>query len=428
MLSILETKKAELIATNETMCKKIADLERHNDNKFVKDRLETVKQENVHLRKSLADYKVGFNNLTLKCQNLTEKLDQSTESVDKVKYRRRSSSISVSDAAVKINGESDSLLTRMTGVDRMANKRNKRKSVSRMSVGYKNNADDQLREEWVNEQSKCDSVSKPSQENYEVISSNDEKATRIQLRRLRTDVSQKMESKNFEDKICQVNIGTSAYANVRMGNEEEIVTKALQQRIAELEEIIEGETAKMEDFILESKKKELRNQISDTSEEPTWLEYKSLTYDDFLAGKAENEKNLLTNDGLRSELEELKASVVDVQAVKTTVECKAIQCQQQQFMIDSGVQTGNVSRSCSTQTQLRTPVSYHQAEEDPFHNYLFKELLEICKHVVKTYKSNCPPNADFSTFETNCKLLGCMNLVMSLNTFRRDVVEEIKCR
>jgi hypothetical protein len=466
---MLEVEKVQHNEIHKGLLQEIEELRLNKERNYLLERLELAKQESLALKKSLADYKVGYNNLTEKCQTLTEGLAKAKADLEHAKQHRRKSR-QVAPAALQdiLEGTGSSThdppgATRVSGSGSGSGSESvspsdsvqpsavvlgvpgKRRSSSRMSIRKKSAffANNNASLTNNNRSPAATTSASDCQNNPEGC----ESLTRIQLRRLRADSIMQVDVvlKSTEEKECQVNIDSSQYANVRLGNEEEVVVKALQRHILLLEEAaldrqttIDNLLLEKNDQVLQVKRKQNDSLCTGGGTAVELSEYQTQSYDEFLSLKDDDKMQRKQIDDLENKIKAIQEDFQAKQISELVMASKAMQCDTSNFVSDASVQASAEAREVSTQTSRHTPISNHQTVEDPFYSYIFKELLDVCKHVVSSNQdASCRQKCDdaiesevqdsANTFGS-ATISGCKNLISSLSVLRKDLFEEMKYR
>jgi hypothetical protein len=480
--AVLEADKAQSAQLCESLQKEIKEMLPSKERNDILENLELAKHDNIALKKSLADYKAGYTSLTVKCQELTVTLAQAQESLEQGKGSRRKTKHHIAsisehnDDNTNNNGEKSGDLTLAAEGNPVNSKR--RHSSRRVSAVRKKSAAVNAfasggTTTTTTGTTTAGTFSPSLTENNTIDEDGDgdgesDHLTRIQLRRLRNDsvmmhnqqaqamghedtAGSTMTKTDTEDRECQVNIDSSQYANVRMGNEEEVVMQAMYKRVAELDDLALDRLAtidllrlELDGQALQGKRQQPPAPQCDGGTDIDLSEYKSQSYEEFLALKANGEGQRKLIDELHNKIKEIQEDFLAQQVPVPVVESREVQCETRYFLSDAGVQAVPETRDSSTQTLHRTPVSNHQTVDDPFYSYIFKELLDVCKHVVASALE--PPLLENSRYEDETKLqdagtpetinhdhfpdtfVGCKNLISSLGVLRRDLFEEMKYR
>jgi len=430
----MEAEKVEGSVLIASLREEIDKMQMNKERNYLLERVEMLNHDNLNLKKTVSDYKEGYSKLTDQCQMLTDELKSVTESLEHAKRHRRKSkcletvcppiveeqnntSVKSDEMVNEANSSAQSDASRPVGDSGSG----KRRKSSRLSI--------------IRRKSDALATRASFRNTDEVVVDNNVDAggnnspTRIQMRRLRSGSVVPSDAnpiiKMSEDKQCQVNIESSQYANVRMGNEEEVVVKALYRRIAELENVIdvhksEADQLKIElsGADMESRKKHESTQLHSSDD---FLEYQAQNFDDFLLLKADRIK-------LKAQIEALHEDIRALQSPVVTFECKSTQCDSRNFVTDATSQATVESKEFSTQTRRPTPMSNHLAEEDPFYSYIFSELLAVCKHVVSTHLSRNSVSAEGGRQTAATTIASCKDLMSSLVVLRRDLFEEMQYR
>jgi predicted nucleic acid-binding Zn-ribbon protein len=424
----------------KSLREEIDEMKLNNEKNHLLERVQLLNSENLAVKKSLAEYKDGYGKLSEQCKGLTEELKKNKEMVEHLKSFRRKSKISLTACPTIEEGNTEPMAS-TAGDLTVKNDRcdqqgtgdhatGKRRNSSRMSIRRKSTAPS-------NPSSRDHSTENVSASQFTCTEEKGESLTRIQLRRLRTgsvvhpDFSP--QSKLTEEKECQVNIDSSKYANVRMGNEEEVVVKALYRRIAELESLSQSQQSEIEqlnleksgDDVLAKRKRVPATQLPCTEQDLS--DYQMQSFETFLSLKADGVNLRLNVDELKNKLRSLEEYCATLQASPSLLECKATQCDSENFVANASIQASVLAKDYSTQTSQPTPLSNNQYIEDSFYSYIFKELLDVCKHVVAT---NRPSGSALGGEEgiLSQTLSSCKNLISSLVVLRKDLFEEMQYR
>lgn len=442
------------------------------DRNFLLERVELLMQENLALKKTLADYKAGYCKLTENCTSLAEKLERATESLEHAKSSRRKSKIMVSATIPELDessgtseimnlagGETSVVPSEQLGppVHARAVEESRRRRTS--SSGNKCRRRVSGGSSHLITQSPRDLLERGGDRDTTSRNAAGDGLTRIQMRRLRaasllpeaisvscTDTVSSTCTDTVAyipptDKQCQVNIDSSCYANVRMGNEEEVVVRALYRRVTELEQLVQDGQAQIDTLAQEKSNQELQSSLalekSNQELQSTRKQIQQLhASSDSAIHDTEYQSHCLEEIHVITEVKQQKEESIEFDKIKEiqtgilakqsepVMECKSVQCEALNFTNDAIVQARPASSECSTQTSPHTPSTNHQTSDDPFYSYIFKELLDVCKHVVSIRFAACTGGEGGG----NAALSGCKNLISSLIVLRKDLFKEMKYR
>ena len=401
------------------------------------ERLELVKEENISMNRVLADYKAGYNKLVQQNQDLTLEVANLRDILENAEVFDLEGSAKAHESQSKAKS---SLVYKSHEVP--ASEYDEKEYNSNVAEGLtksnrKRSSVYRIKGSFLRKSSCASHKGEPNNASDSFVPSNPESPlTRIQMRRLRESISCEAgahheiaaSSKSIVDKECQVNIDSSQYANIRMGNEGEIIVKSLYKRISELEDVV-------------AERDETINKLSVGS-----IEYKS-NQDET---NSVDDNNIRSDDPvvcfqcehLREELarqeevvEEFKRRITDldqvVQLPGGELVSKETQCDHKSFVASAGVQTHLKTSDASTQSRHLVPVSSSKPLEDAWSNYVFKETLLLCKHVVKESQEKRKNGATDDLEGTECErttIMHCRSLLASLQNLRKDILDEMKFR
>ena len=449
----MKTEKLKSDATNEALHKEIDEQRRNNKSDYLLERLDLVKQENITLKKSLAEYKAGYSSLTDKCHTLTDSLATTKDMLEHVKHGRRKSKSFI--PAILENDTNDkpieSSSTRDTGDVQSESvscqspgpSYGKRRNSSRMSILRKKS----MAVNALTSKSNAMTTDTPTS-TTSIIASDENVVQADEINNYTFQKNQMGGSKWTENKECQVNIDSSQYANVRMGNEEEVVVKALYRRVTELEDIVHERQTTIANMLLDINDQELHPERKKNTEsshlgrDVELSEYQTQSYEDFLSLKSDEKRYRKCIAELENNIKTIQEEYLATQCPAPVMESMATQCETNFLVAEANVQAVADTKEYATQTSHHTPISNHQTIDDPFYSYIFKELLDVCKHVVasnlmavSTSQQECrqliegeiqdPADTDR---KASAIISGCKNLVSSLYTLRKDIFEEMKYR